>query len=231
MPWSPLPFSSLVASTYQGNQSEKLSALNVLKYLSHPSCGCNRKILLPLYRALIRSILDYGSTIYGLAPSSQLSLLHSLFRSKRSHPHLYERFSYYPHSKFMRRIRLSHSLTSSFLTSVAQIPDTSILDILFNSLHQCLNYRKSFTHIFLNQSQANCLLPIFPARPPWIMTPSSIILKLCESPKKDIPATIYHAHFLEILDSLRDDAIPCLTDGSKIGYRTGFAFSIGNNIF
>ena len=51
-----------------------LWALNVLKYLSHPSSGCNRKILLPLYNALIRSMLDYGSPIHGLTPS-HLALL------------------------------------------------------------------------------------------------------------------------------------------------------------
>jgi len=52
-----------------------LRALNVLKYLSHPSSGCNRKILLPLYNSLIRSMLDYGSPIYGLAPPSHLAFL------------------------------------------------------------------------------------------------------------------------------------------------------------
>ena len=62
------------------------------------------------------------------------------------------------------------------------------------------------------------------------MTSPNITLKLCEVPKKVTPATIYHAHFLEILDSF-PDAIPCFTDVTKIGDRIGFAFSIGNNIF
>ena len=35
-------------------------AINILKILAHPSKGCNRKTLLPLYQSLIRSILDYG---------------------------------------------------------------------------------------------------------------------------------------------------------------------------
>ena len=52
-----------------------LNALNVLKYPAHPSTGCNRKTLLPLYRSLVRSILDYGSPIYGLSPKSHLALL------------------------------------------------------------------------------------------------------------------------------------------------------------
>jgi len=35
----------------------------VLKYLAHPNTGCNRKVLLPLYSCLIRSILDYWSPV------------------------------------------------------------------------------------------------------------------------------------------------------------------------
>jgi len=45
-----------------------LRALSILKYLAHPITGFNRKVLLPLYQSLIRSILDYGEPIYGLAP-------------------------------------------------------------------------------------------------------------------------------------------------------------------
>jgi len=48
---------------------------NILNFLSHPSTGCNRKILLCLYKSLIRPILDYGFPIYGLAPKSSLSFL------------------------------------------------------------------------------------------------------------------------------------------------------------
>jgi len=46
-----------------------------LENLTHPSSGCFRKILLPLYNAIIRSMLDYGSPIYGLAPPSHNALL------------------------------------------------------------------------------------------------------------------------------------------------------------
>ena len=52
-----------------------LNALNVIKYLVHPTTGCNRKTLLPLYQSLVRSILEYGSPIYGLSPKSHLALL------------------------------------------------------------------------------------------------------------------------------------------------------------
>jgi len=50
-------------------------ALGVIKYLSHHSKGCNRKILLQLYKSLIRSRLDYGAPIYDTTSKSTLKLL------------------------------------------------------------------------------------------------------------------------------------------------------------
>ena len=55
--------------------SKCLRSLNILKFISHPSKGCNRKLLIQLYRSLIRSHLDYGSPIYGMASKSILTLL------------------------------------------------------------------------------------------------------------------------------------------------------------
>jgi len=56
-------------------KAKSMRALNVLKYLSTPSTGCNSRVLLPLYKSLVRSILDYGAPVYGLASKSQLSIL------------------------------------------------------------------------------------------------------------------------------------------------------------
>ena len=54
-----------------------LRTLNVIKYLAHLSTGCNRKVLLMLYKSLVRSILDYGAPVYaGLVPKSQLTILY-----------------------------------------------------------------------------------------------------------------------------------------------------------
>ena len=48
--------------------------INCLKYMSHPTTDCNQKVPLSLYKTLVRSILDYGSPIYGLVPPSHLKL-------------------------------------------------------------------------------------------------------------------------------------------------------------
>ena len=58
-----------------------MRAINVLKYLCHPTTGCNRKTLFPVYKLLIQSIIYYGSPIYNLAPPSQLKLLDSVQNS------------------------------------------------------------------------------------------------------------------------------------------------------
>jgi len=45
----------------------------MFKYLCHLTIGCHRKTLLPVYKLLSLSIIDYGPSIYGLAPPPSLS--------------------------------------------------------------------------------------------------------------------------------------------------------------
>ena len=49
--------------------------INVLKYLSGTTWGADRKSLLMVYKALIRSHLDYGSPVYGSASEATLRRL------------------------------------------------------------------------------------------------------------------------------------------------------------
>ena len=50
-------------------------ALNILKVVSHYDWGADRKVLLRLYRALVRSKLDYGSIVYGSSRASYIKCL------------------------------------------------------------------------------------------------------------------------------------------------------------
>ena len=52
-----------------------LKALNVLRVVAHTSWGADKFTLLRLYRALIRSKLDYGCMVYGCARNSYLKTL------------------------------------------------------------------------------------------------------------------------------------------------------------
>ena len=53
-------------------------ALNLLKVVAHTDWGADRKILLHLYRTIVRSKLDYGSIVHGSARESYLKTLDTI---------------------------------------------------------------------------------------------------------------------------------------------------------
>ena len=53
-------------------------ALNLLRVVAHTDWGADRKVLLHLYRTIVRSKLDYGSTVYGSARESYLKTLDTI---------------------------------------------------------------------------------------------------------------------------------------------------------
>ena len=52
-----------------------LKALNILKVIGNAEWGADRKVMLRLYRSLVRSKLDYGCIVYGSARKSYLQML------------------------------------------------------------------------------------------------------------------------------------------------------------
>ncbi|WP_295513796.1 hypothetical protein, partial [Thiolapillus sp.] len=52
-----------------------LKALDILKVVGHTDWGADQKTLLCLYRALVRSKLDYGCIVYGAASNNILKKL------------------------------------------------------------------------------------------------------------------------------------------------------------
>ena len=61
---------------YLSNKCQK--ALNLLRVVSSMDWGADKKVLLRLYRSLIRSKLDYGCVVYGSARQSYLRKLDSI---------------------------------------------------------------------------------------------------------------------------------------------------------
>ena len=53
-------------------------ALNLLRVVAHTDWGADRKILLNLYRTIVRSKLDYGCIVYGSARPSYLKILDTI---------------------------------------------------------------------------------------------------------------------------------------------------------
>ena len=63
---------------YLSNKCHK--ALNLLRVVSSMDWGADRKILLRLYRTLVRYMLDYGCIVYGSARQSYLRKLDSIHK-------------------------------------------------------------------------------------------------------------------------------------------------------
>ena len=56
-------------------KSKCQKALDILKVISSTDWGTEKDVLLNLYRAIVRSKLDYGSLVYGSARKSYLQTL------------------------------------------------------------------------------------------------------------------------------------------------------------
>ena len=59
-------------------KKKALKALNILKCIGNTEWGADRKVMLRLYRSLIRSKLDYGCIVYGSARKSYLQMLYPI---------------------------------------------------------------------------------------------------------------------------------------------------------
>ena len=55
-----------------------IPAVNLLKHLSHLSWGADRKTLLHLYTALVKSKIDYGAQVYGIPETKILNRLNPI---------------------------------------------------------------------------------------------------------------------------------------------------------
>lgn len=74
----------------------------------------------------------------------------------------------------------------------------------------------------------NPLLPIQHHTPPWLISPPLIYLDLANLPKSDNSS--YRRHIRSIISTKFPNHIICLTDGSKTGPYSGYAFSIQGSV-
>ena len=163
-----------------------INTINVLKYLSHPRLGCNRKLLLQLYKSLIRSQLDYGAPIYHQARKNTIKLLDTIQASSlrlslgafRTSPHL----SLCAEAAEPPLLYRALTLTANFLASAAQITELPIYPSIHSHQNPFLFSLKTHLHYL---SKINPLLPVKSSTPPWLLVPPTIRLDLTNLQKTD----------------------------------------------
>jgi len=181
-----------------------LRALNVLKYLSHPFTGCNRKVLVPIHQSLIRFILDYATPIYGMAP---LTSRYPRFNSKFGDPFLHWGLLHKPCTQLLRRLWLG---TTPLSTPHTYHYSPHISRATPEHSGPWMPFRNPLQQTYLPRSiHPPTHLPLVSDTHLPTITPCSIpLLKILfqrtHLPKKSTDPSIYRAHFHEIPYSFSD---------------------------
>jgi len=173
--------------------------------LAHFTKACNREVLISLYQSLIRLILDYASSIYGLV-SSYLTLLDLVqnaalmamgaFRGSPAFKFLHWGWNPPPHFRRM-------TLTSKFLATASSHPSLSFLERLFRNTiadnPKFSHLRYSLTHKLDNFRFFN-LPTITSSTPARFLPPPPQHSRWCSwIANKSTPTSVYRSCFAEIL--------------------------------
>ena len=214
-----------------------LKALNLLKVLAHTDWGADRKVLLRLYRALIRSKLDYGSIVYGSARKSYLRMLDTIhhqglrlalgaFRTSPIESLLVEANEPPLH---IRREKLA----LNYITKVKANPSNPANDIIFNPNYEPLYEKKPKAippiGIRLKPAIETAGLKLdtvrekkVPPVPPWTIKQPTILFDLSKDKKSSTSPLEFNSKFNE-LKSNYPSHTAIYTDGSKDGTKVGCA--------
>ena len=209
-------------------------ALNLLRIVAHTDWGTDRKVLLHLYRTIVRSKLDYGSIVYRSARESYLKTLDTIhhqgirlalgaFRASPAHSLLVEANE---PSLNDRREKLSIQFAMKLQSNRSNSTyNTVYRPIYFSSFQNKLNAIPTFgiriapvlnsAGIKVRNIQSNSILNI----PPWIIKKKQkheVLFTITTDKKETTDSSIFRAKFQE-LSSQYPDFQHIYTDGSKDG--------------
>ena len=212
-------------------------ALNLLRVVAHTDWGADRKVLLNLYRTIIRSKLDYGSIIYGSTRKSYLELLDPIqhqglrlalgaFRTSPSESLLAEANE---PSLYNRRLKLS----KQYALKLKSNPSNPTYETVFEPQYKTLfenkpNMIPSFG-IRISSEFENMNLDLDQIAdfkisdvPPWTVCQPRVLFSLHNDKKSQTDPLVFRTKFHELLsDFLNYETI--FTDGSKDGDTAGSA--------
>ena len=213
------------------------NSLNLLKVLSHTEWGSDSKTLLKLYRALVRSKLDYGSIVFRNAAAGDLKPLDVIHNQGlrlalgafKSSP--VESLYVEANEKPLHERRLE--LAMKYGLKIKGNPQNPAYNSVFN-----LQYQNKYTSSGRTNSLAIDLSTLFneagidisevkpnfvPDTPACYSKPFDIDLSLTSLPKETTPDIVYESSFNELIDTKYHDFQAFYTDGSKKDERTSFA--------
>ncbi|PVD35295.1 hypothetical protein C0Q70_02255 [Pomacea canaliculata] len=205
-------------------------ALDILRVVGHVSWGADRTVLLRLYRALIRSKLDYGSIIYGSAREAYLKILDPIHHQGlriclgafRTTPvqSLYAEAGEPPLS--LRRLKLMLSYACRLKSHPGNPayravfrPQRAALYAIRTKEQKPLSLRVA-PHLQAAGVDIKQIEPLPPqTTPPWTLPVPEIRFDLTTFKKGDTSDPIYLQHFRKLISDY-PQFCSIFTDGSKI---------------
>ena len=206
-------------------------ALNLLRVVAHTDWGADRKVLLHLYRTIVRSKLDYGSIVYGSARESYLKTLDTIhhqgirlalgaFRTSPADSLLVEANE---PSLNDRREKLSLQFALKLKSNRSNPTYNTVFRPNYFTLFQnkpnaipTFGIRIAPTlnsaGIKVRNIQSNSILNI----PPWTIKQPKVLFTLTTDKKETTDSSIFRTKFQE-LSSEYPDFQHIYTDGSKDG--------------
>ena len=212
-------------------------ALNLLRVVAHTDWGADRKVLLNLYRTIIRFKLDYGSIIYGSARKSYLEMLDPInhqglrlalgaFRTSPSESLLAEANE---PSLYNRRLKLS----MQYALKLKSKPSNPTYETVFEPQYKTLfenkpNMIPSFG-IRISSEFENMNLDLdniaefeVPYVPPWTFSQPRVLFSLHNDKKSQTDPLVFRTKYHELLSNFPSYET-IFTDGSKDGDTAGSA--------
>ena len=208
-----------------------LKALNILKVIASTEWGADQKVMLRLYRSLVKSKLDYQCIVYGSARKSYLQMLYPVHNQglrlclgafRTSVESLYV-------DAHEPCLGVRHAkLFLQYAYKIRPLPKHPTHDMVFdNKYMKWFDARPNAIHTFglcikqfLTASNIDFSniweTPSYFLLPHWCMKPLNTVLDLVHLKKGCINASVYQQLFMEIQDRYRD-YIPVYTDGSQDG--------------
>lgn len=215
--------------------------LNLIKSIASTKWGADSQILIDTYRALIRSKLDYGSTLYQFASNHHLKKLDSIqttalrisLGAYRTSPRLsiLAEAGEVPLDLRRTQLTLNFSTTApSIIPEMFQIPlksqpQTAPKNVEIRSFVTNYTSNSELQNIILSNSK-----PL--SAPPWTLTSDFIDLSIYDLSfgKSNTPETLYRNLFQEKACQL-SQSTKIFTDGSIYNESRGCAIIVNDDIY
>lgn len=220
--------------------------LNLMRTICGKTWGAQREVLLRIYKALIRSKLDYAAIVYASAKESHLRRLDPVHNAGirlatgafRSSPvdSLYAEAAEPPLAVRRQFLACQH------IAKLRSNPGHPTYKTVFrprlaNRYDRNPRLKKPFGIRVRNTiiTELDLTLPQVMVRkttqiPPWLVPRPNINWDLAEMTKGETIPCLYTNFFLEVLANYQD-AIHIYTDGSKNGQDVGCAFVIEDDMY